>query len=99
MTEQASEGNQPVSGVPGIETAVQPHTVYVADDPVRPRWRFGFVVQSRSGTDLEVVEFRIQYRADPSGPWLQAPTPGRPWQGSRPGRPWQGSRLDMRHSA
>jgi hypothetical protein len=75
MTRQASEGNRPDSVVPGIETVVEPHTVYVADDSVRPRWRFAFLVQSRSDTDLEVVEFRIQHRAEPSAPWLQAPTP------------------------
>ena len=75
MTKQTSEGNRPDSAVPGIETVVEPHTVYVADDLIRPRWRFAFLVQSRSDTDLEVVEFRIQHRAEPSAPWLQAPTP------------------------
>jgi hypothetical protein len=75
VTEPANEGNRPDSVVPGIETVVDPHTVYVAEDPVRPRWRFAFVVQSRSDTDLEVVEFRIQHRAEQSGPWLQAQTP------------------------
>jgi len=74
MSKPPSEGNRPDSAVPGIETVVEPHTVYVADDPVRPRWRFAFLVRSRSDTDLEVAEFRFQHRAEPSGPWLQDQT-------------------------
>ena len=72
MTRETSERNEPENVALRVETAVDPHRVYVADDPVRPRWRFAFVVQSRSDADLEVVEFRIQHRAAPSAVWSDA---------------------------
>ncbi|MFH2068027.1 MAG: hypothetical protein ABII89_01000 [Candidatus Omnitrophota bacterium] len=66
---------------PVVETMVEPRAVYVADYPVRPRWRLAFIVQSRSDSDLEVVEYRILHHATPSAPWLlfqrpKAPHPG-----------------------